>query len=286
MITIHRIFEIYGLNPLDIRLVRHGNKEIPIYKTFKENLPRLEVYQSFQKPKKFGNAKTIAIFAPYHKTTALFIGLWDIHSCIDQSQYSEGLLQLLKENDLPEEWYHEESVKYDLRQNHTLSELSERLVIEWGHSTVSWVQSKDKDIVEIKNKDFVKGRKYIGSFQSFDRVLINYQDLQKIYQNPDTNRTWVSTLSSVNGIYLINEKTTGKLYVGSAYGEKGIFGRWSDYARNGHGGNKELKGLDPYNFQFSILEILPPTSTNEAVIHREYIWMERLGSRESGYNRN
>ena len=65
MLTVHRIFEIYGLNPTNIKLVRHGNKEIPVHKTFKENLPRFEIYQSYQKPRKFGNAKTIAVFAPY-----------------------------------------------------------------------------------------------------------------------------------------------------------------------------------------------------------------------------
>ncbi len=42
---------------------------------------------------------------------------------------------------MPESWYHN-SVMYDLLRDKTIDELSERLVIEWGRVTVSWVQSK------------------------------------------------------------------------------------------------------------------------------------------------
>ncbi len=55
---------------------------------------------------------------------------------------------------------------------------------------------------------------------------------------------------------------TGKQYVGSAYGGDGIWHRWVRYAKDGHGGNKEIKDLlkvkgrkYPSNFQFSVLEV-------------------------------
>ena len=62
-------------------------------------------------------------------------------------------------------------------------------------------------------------------------------------------------------IYLISDVTTGKRYVGSAYGEGGIWSRWCEYASNGHGGNVELRKLvtDPTldyvaeSFQFALL---------------------------------
>ena len=108
------------------------------------------------------------------------------------------------------------------------------LVIEWGGATVAWRQSKDKDVVEIK------GKKSIGDFQSFSEVDLDFRDLKMLFQSPDTNLTWVKPLSSVNGVYLIQDKLSGKLYVGSAYGDQGIYGRWSDYAKNGHGDNQEL----------------------------------------------
>lgn len=279
MLTVHRIFEIYKLKPNKIRLVRHSNKEIPISKTFSENLKRLELYQSYQKPGKFGNAVSIAVFRSYYKTTALFLGLWDINGCLENSGFSKKIKDELKIYDLPEHWYND-SVKYSLKKNNILDELSERLVIEWGKSTVSWVQSKDKRVVEIKPK------KSIGEFQTYDRISMDYIDLKKLTQFPDSNISWFTALSSVKGVYLIMDRTSGKLYVGSASGEGGIYARWEQYAKTGHGGNKELMALDPINFQFSILEIVSTTFTEEEVIKCENKWKEKLGTRKFGLNEN
>jgi hypothetical protein len=279
MITVFKIFEIYGLDPMSVKLVRHGNKEIPVLSSFKRDHSRFEAYQSYQKPGKFGKSSSIAVFAPYFKTTALFLGLWNIEGCIYNSKFTKDIKAELKKFQLPEDWFYVAD-RYNLQKNNMLDDLSERLVIEWGSATVAWVQSKDKEVVEIK------GKKSIGDFHSFSQVDIEYQDLKMLIQYPDTNLTWVKALSSVNGIYLIKDKLSGKLYVGSAYGDKGIYGRWSAYAQNGHGGNLELKELDPTNFQFSILEIVSPTTTADGVIECENRWKEKLGTRQFGLNRN
>lgn len=279
MITLHKIFEIYGINPARVRIVRHGNKEIPILKTFHENFPRFEAYQSYQIPRKLGDASSIAVFAPYFKTTALFLGLWDIFGCTENSNFTNDTLKELKRHSLPESWFRD-LVRYDLKRNHTLDELSERLVIEWGAATVSWVQTKDKEVIELK------GKESIGDFQAFDQVSLTYQDLKIMAQYPDSNLTWIKALSSVNGVYLIQDTLSGRLYVGSAYGEQGIYGRWSNYAQNGHGGNLELKNIDPSNFVFSILEIVPATMTADEVIEHENRWKEKLGTRQFGLNNN
>lgn len=279
MITLHKILEMYGVNPAKVRVVRHGNKEIPILETFQENLPRLEVYQSYQSPRKYGDSNAIAVFAPYYKTTALFLGLWDILGCAENSEFTKKNLDELKRLSLPESWYADHA-RYNLRRNNILDDLSERLVIEWGASTVSWVQKKDKEVVELK------GKKSIGDFRSFGQVSLSYQDLITMAQYPDTNLTWIKALSSVNGVYLIKDTLTGKLYVGSAYGEQGIYGRWSTYAKKGDGGNLGLENLDPSNFIFSILEIVPATTTADGVIEYENRWKEKLGTRQFGLNKN
>ena len=74
--------------------------------------------------------------------------------------------------------------------------------------------------------------------------------------------------------------------MGSAYGDNGIYGRWMSYAKNGHGGNIELKKLNPNNFEFSILEIATKTASADEVIHRESRWKEKLGTRKFGLNQN
>jgi len=159
-------------------------------------------------------------------------------------------------------------------------DLNQRLVIDWGKSTVSWVQSKDKEIVQIKPKNSV------GEFTSYDDVKLSYWELQKLINDGDSNYSWVNALSSVNGIYLITCKDDGRLYVGSAYGKGGIFGRWSSYAKTGHGGNKLLKELNPEKFEFSVLEIASSIMSADEVIERENRWKTRLRTREFGLNDN
>lgn len=83
------------------------------------------------------------------------------------------------------------------------------------------------------------------------------------------------------------------LYVGSAYGGDGIWQRWTVYAKNGHGGNKELRALlrkkkvdHAENFQFSLLEICDLNSSDDYVISREEHWKNVLKTREFGLNQN
>lgn len=278
-LTIHRLFEIYGIDPSKTKLVRHSNVEIPVYETFKNNIERLENYQSFQTNKKFGKASHIASFAPGHGTSALFLGIWDITGCTENSGFGEKHRQLLERHSLPPDWF-DGSSYYHLHKNPAMNDLSERLVIEWGGSTVSWVQNKDKPVIELRRANSIE------DFVSYDNVQISYQDLATLSNNKSANIDWVNALSAVNGVYLIKDNSTGKLYVGSAYGEAGIWGRWMTYTLNGHGGNVDLVSLDPQFFEFSILEIVSGTTSESEVIHRENRWKEKLGSRKFGLNQN
>jgi len=100
-------------------------------------------------------------------------------------------------------------------------------------------------------------------------------------------------LGAVKRIYLILDKLTGNKYIGSAYRENGILGRWQEYVNtNGHGNNKRLKELIEKdknyarNFQFTILMTLPKTMTSLEVIKREQLFKKKLGSRLFGLNEN
>ena len=59
-----------------------------------------------------------------------------------------------------------------------------------------------------------------------------------------------------------------------------------------HGGNKQMKELmcnypeRYHNFQFSILQILPKTITDEEVIHVESLYKKKLLSIPFGMNDN
>lgn len=279
MFSLHELFIFYDLDPATIKLVRHGDAEIPIWKTYKEDNARFEAYQFYQDQNKFGNAQVIASFAPYFKTTAIFLGLWDINGLTLTADFNNEIQEELQHYLLPASWFNT-TVRYNLHRNPTLDEFSERLVIEWGRSTRAWVQNRDKEILEIKAENT------IGDFQSFDQIDLTFIELQQLVANPGSNQTWVKALSSVNGVYLIRDMATGRMYVGSAYGRGGIYNRWSTYAAGGLKNNQGLVGLPPQNFRFSILEIVPKTTTQPEVVACENRWKEKLGTRQFGLNNN
>ena len=122
-------------------------------------------------------------------------------------------------------------------------------------------------------------------------IHIDYKTLKHIVS--DNIISWKSALSNVKGIYLIVDTLTGKQYVGSAYGDECIWQRWSNYAKDGHGGNVELKELlkangEEYkcNFKYSILEVCNMNLGNEYIISRETHWKEVLMTRKFGLNKN
>ena len=108
-------------------------------------------------------------------------------------------------------------------------------------------------------------------------------------------QSWIAALENQKAVYLITDTYNGKLYVGSATGDKGmLLQRWSSYVDNGHGGNKELlalvksKGFDYVKqyFQYSILENYNAKIDDHIVLKRESWWKEALQSRRFGYNSN
>ena len=113
-------------------------------------------------------------------------------------------------------------------------------MIDWGKGTINWCQNGTTE------KELLAIRPAVSeiSFTSYDKVLLSYEALRKIVNNKAAYKEWEEKLSAVAGVYLITDTKTGKHYVGSASGEQGsIWGRWNEYARTKHGGNKRLKEL-------------------------------------------
>ena len=74
--------------------------------------------------------------------------------------------------------------------------------------------------------------------------------------------------------------------------EGGIWGRWSEYARTKHGGNKRLIALitvDPEycsHFQYFILEVFPIKRDRKEVLEYEQLYKKKLRSVQFGLNDN
>ncbi len=129
----------------------------------------------------------------------------------------------------------------------------------------------------------------VEEFPGFNSVCVSFSKLQLIIEQQI--QSWYGALSNIKGVYLIADIEAGKLYIGSATGEQGIWQRWSDYVASGHGGNKELIELlknkpRDYcsNFQYSILEIADSHASDDYILKRESYWKEVLMSRKYGYN--
>ena len=105
-----------------------------------------------------------------------------------------------------------------------------------------------------------------------------------------------TALGHVKGIYLITNTHSQRRYVGSAYGEWGVWSRWRVYTELGHGGNagmrELLKGLDlkdcRQHFWFTLLEHHDAGTDDMTVLGRETYWKEVLDTRkvETGLYRN
>ena len=85
-------------------------------------------------------------------------------------------------------------------------------------------------------------------------------------------------------MYVITNTDNGKLYVGSATGRNGIYQRWQDYIRDGHGNDTGLiaivkqHGLEyvQTHFRYTLLEHYDFTVPKDVVLARESYWKEAL----------
>ena len=131
------------------------------------------------------------------------------------------------------------------------------------------------------------------AFCGYENINHDFSTLEPIFKSdrPD----WKAALGSVKGVYLITDKSNGKRYVGSAYGDDGIWARWTCYMETGHGHNDDLTRVIQEkslayarkNFRFALLEYRPARTDDHIVLEREAYWKEVLLSRgKFGYNKN
>ena len=144
------------------------------------------------------------------------------------------------------------------------------------------------EVQEILREPYT-GRRFPG----YDGIDLSFEELEALVKN--ARQDWMAALESTKGIYLISDIKTGKRYVGSAYGDHGIWSRGGAYVGSGHGGNVELRALvtDPTlaysraNFRFALLEHRSSRTEDKVIIDRESFWKRILLTRgDHGLNRN
>lgn len=177
---------------------------------------------------------------------------------------------------------------YNLVPSPCLASFTDRLVIDWTGGTINWtragVAAIGFPVTEIADAQ-------APAFPGFDDLILSFSDLQTVIED-SRYENWRQILKSVQGIYLISDMKSGKLYVGKADGSERIMGRWSAYAKTGHGGNVALRELNEVDmshrnhFQFSILRVFSPGASTAEIDSAENHYKRALLSRQFGLNRN
>jgi hypothetical protein len=161
-----------------------------------------------------------------------------------------------------------------------------RLIIEFKNKSQNLIRKAESVINECKVYEIISDTFEDDYFPGYDNVNLSWNKLKNVLEKKD----WKAALENQKGVYLITDINTGKRYVGSAYGEDMIFGRWKNYVETCHGGNKDLKELDKEyiksHFRYSILETYKSTTDDKLIIGREHYWMKILLTKDKrfGYN--
>lgn len=276
--TLQELLIAKGVDLERTKLIRHNlsNDEISTY----YNKHYIELYQRIQRPSRFKNCDYVISFIGEEGTLGTFLGCYKVNGYV---KYDSALIPADISMGI------ESDVIYNLEKTDILEDLQNRLVIDWGKGAINWCQNGTtvKEVVEIR-----RAMSEI-EFVDYDNIVLSWENLRKIVYNKASYKKWEDKLSAVAGVYLITDTNTGKHYVGSASGmDGGIWGRWSEYAKTKHGGNKQLVSLianDPdycYHFQYSILEVLPLKQDKHDVLAREQLFKKKLQSIKFGLNDN
>ncbi len=251
-----------------VHLACHNGHENPLDVYF---AGKFDGWQARQNGRNFKRPYVIALIELSEANRWLFVGIHEVHSCVQDQSRSPYL--------------------YSTSRHEAFESLSGRAVIEFvrpGRQSYllaeRWVESMRVAAILPESMQF-------QDFPGYLNTTLTKQQLDTIVRLQVAS--WRSALASVSGVYVITDRRTGKLYVGSAYGEGGIWGRWSAYSATGHGHNHELRQLlsqhgSDYaeNFQFGILESIDVRATEAEVIARESYWKVLLLTRMHGLNKN
>lgn len=282
----NRNSEFDNANESRIKLVRHSSEVKPdsfiykkyngsVYKLYRTDYALFKEWQSEQSDSKMKNVDYLVVFLAEEGCECRFIGVYRNYG--PKRATGNGVSE------------------YAIEEVEGFEGLKDKVVIDWGKGTLSWMQNW-QSTKNVRRIDQVNTGDDIPYFIRYEDVILSFSQLQKVVEDKE----WKSKLESLNCVYMILDKETGKQYVGVTYKDmkpgikNGILGRWTEYAKTGHGNNKLLvallaeKGISyaDQNFQWTILETLSLNVTPKVAIDRESLYKKKFGTREHGYNEN
>ena len=284
-----------GINPLEVIVMRHRPSEPKLAKVIgwlaAEKPDVFNAYQQTQDAKvekallELVGRGYVASFIAHGSGKALFIGLykigkttpltfdeyWKVPAYVEMKEF--GMTGFKPEPD------RQTVLWFDMSLTSHFADWKGKLVIGWPPPERSWWRRAERNVmpvIAINEEGLLE-----TAMPEWDAINLSWNELNLLPSK------WRSALSHWRGIYFIFDESDGKGYVGSAYGDTNIYGRWAAYAASGHGGNKLLRKRDPSDFKFSILQRVSPDMNADDVIRLESSWKERLHTRQPfGLNEN
>lgn len=219
----------------------------------------------------------IASFIGQEPRKALFVGLYSIGKSKPLSRkefwrvpaYTE--LKAFGMRAFAEENARASVLWFDLEPTDFYANWKGKLIVGWPPPERAWWRRAHSN--EIPVVAILEDSALDAAMPDWDEIELTWEEIAVLPAR------WRAALSQWRGIYYIFDTSDGKGYVGSAYGESNLLGRWLNYAARGHGGNSLLRQRDPRKFRFTILQRVSPDWVPEDVIRLEGSWKKRLHTR-------
>jgi hypothetical protein len=268
-----------GIEPEQVLVLRHRPPEPELNKV----LPWLaaekpDVFNAYQQTqgekveKAMAGASYVASFIGHEPGKGLFVGLysvgvsrpltheeyWQVPAYIEMKKFGMKGLSGDRSSVL---WF-------DLLPTEFCSPWKGKLIVGWPPPDRSWWRRAHKNTMPVLA--ILEDSALDAAMPGWDEIALNWEDLGVLPTR------WKFVLSQTRGVYYIFDTSDGKGYVGSAYGDGNLLGRWLNYAASGHGGNALLRKRDPRHFRFSILQRVGPDTDANDVIRLEGTWKKRL----------
>lgn len=293
--NLNDLLRIKEVDPQRVLILRHRPHEPELNKVFPwlaaERPDVFNAYQQTQGEKlekvmaSMSDSGYIASFIGHEPGKALFIGLYSIGKTKPLTQDEYWRVPAYKEmkafgmQGFTGENARRSILWFDLSLTDFYTSWKGKLIVGWPPPERSWWRRAHRNEMPILS--ILEDCALDSAMPGWDAITLSWEELGVLPSR------WKSALSQWRGIYYIFDSSDGKGYVGSAYGEANLYGRWLNYAVHGHGGNKLLKLRDPHNFLFSILQRVSPDMNAGDLIRLETSWKERLHTRQPfGLNDN
>ncbi len=278
-----------NIDPKTVLVLRHCPKEPRLRKVLPllaADYPDLyNAYQQTQTPKveaAMSRVEYVASFVGHAPGKAFFVGLYKktgSRSLTYKQYWDLKVYRDLKVWGLADDQGARDPILwFDLDLLDFCRQWSGKLIVEWPGTDRSWWRRAERNVIPVSA--ILEDDLMNPELDPWDKVALTWEALALL---PGKLR---EALKQWRGVYLIFDESDGKGYVGSAYGNENLLGRWLGYAATGHGGNKLLTGRDPKKFRFTILQRVSPDMSAEEVIALESSWKDRLHTREFGLNAN